>query len=405
MGFYTNTPAEDLDHALSFLAIEPVDSLANADLAFIDLEAFIFNEFPGMDFTNHKFTLKDLCLRFEKLIKEIPEAKKNIVLFVDLKDVKSTASENIFWWSYYNHKFTASKGKDIDAMNKWHELEDIISVDEIAMFKQRREVNLGLCLEVVKKHLLFKEVIFAGIDGSINEKHEFGLDIAEEAYLLKMIDEHQAHKVCQLVEKVQSDKLLNLTRLELAKRDNLAVRFNVISNSKMIDPHIVQAYKKSFFYLNAKEAPLKDSNLVLLINDLDLLSNLPFIDTENPIVAVDFSATSSPNFGYILLKDEGFNQVYSYAKKREKESAEMTLVRSLSQGMISYMKTKPFVDQIAINYMDDFFKPLAGSIGKSLKEFSAPINLLAEKLEFRMEKEESLEEAWEDAERPSPKNS
>lgn len=397
--FYSNFQIEELDNYLSFLNIKKSESIDEAGTLFIDLEKYLFRDFPQYNFSNHSFSLKELINRLDQLIKHIRQDAKSYI-FVRMVDVLSSTSETLFWWSYYNHKFTESKGKDVDAMNKWHQLETSLTVDEVAAFKARRETNLAFYLELVKKHLCFTEVIFAGIDPEVKAKYEFGLDIAEEKYLLKMIEEHKAHRVCHILDQLNASPLLNFVRLELEKHEQSKVRVNVISNSEKLDSKLIDGYKKVLNYLDVEETDLASSNVILLFNDLDLLSALPFIDTENPIMVVDLSRPNSPNFGYILLKDDGFGQVYSYAKQRENEAPAGAVLRSLCEGVLSLLSSKVFTEQIAINYMDDYFSPLAKSHGKSLKEFSTPINMLIEKLEFDTNEEE--QSGWQEAAEAGP---
>ncbi len=397
--FYSNLEREELDNAASFVGLEIAKSIEDAELIFIDLEKYIFKDYPQLSFSNHNFSLKELTNRLDHLIKMISDdgKKRRVYLFAPMIDVRSQVDDNLFWWSYYNHKFTASKGKDTEAMNKWHEFETANDINKIAAFKALRETNLGFYLEIIKKHLHFTEVIFKGIDDDIKKQFEFGLDIAEEQYLIKMIEEHQAYEVCHILESFNATPLLNFVRVRFAEKNHKKVKVHIISNAERTDSKLVEAYKRTFLFMDLEETDLKNSNVVVLFNDLDLMSALPFIDTENPIFVVDLSADSSPNFGYILLKDEGFDQIFSYVKKRPQESPISAFVRGLSQGLLSCKKQRVFGEQIAINYMDDYFKPLAKSHGKTLKEFTGPINLLVEKLEFQLAEQEKADQAWEKA--------
>ena len=83
----------------------------------------------------------------------------------------------------------------------------------------------------------------------------------------------------------------------------------------------------------------------------------------------------------MLLKDDLFNQVFAYVKKRYKEPEHSAIIRALSAGLLSFARGVRFVDQIAINYMDDYFGPLALAMNQPLKSFVNPISILAQRLE------------------------
>lgn len=390
MMFYSNLNGEEITNYMSFLG--PVgqdstvtDSLKNAQQVFIDLETYIFQGFPDKDFASHNFDLKELNNRFNSLVKTLneadPEHKKYRVLFINLIDVKSSTDKQLFWWSYYNHKFAASKGKDLEAMNKWHALENSIGTDKIAEFKFRRENNLAFYLHIIKNHLFFDEILFATINPVVKAETKFGLDIAEELYVRKIIEENNADQICKVVGYLQASPLLYFIKKHLFKDKQLTFKGHIISNSRGLDQTTLVSVREIFSSLSVKESVLNETDFVFLVNDLDLLSSIPYIDTDKPVFAADLSEANSPNFSYLLLKDEGFEQVYSYAKKRNHEKLGDTIIRSLVPGILSLTTETRFVEQIAINYMDDYFAPLAKSFGQSLKEFSGAINLLISKLE------------------------
>jgi hypothetical protein len=82
----------------------------------------------------------------------------------------------------------------------------------------------------------------------------------------------------------------------------------------------------------------------------------------------------------LLLKDDGFNQIYSFAKKKLTEGEAETFVRSICAGLMSFVCKKKFKDQISYNYLNDYFYPLAGAVGKDISEFKVGIGLLEQKL-------------------------
>lgn len=126
--FYYNFQSEELENYLSFLDIKKSASIEDAEELYIDLEKYIFSDYPQFNFANHKFTLRELDARIDKLIKLISKedgSKKKCTLFINLIDVKSSVTEDLFWWSFYNNKFTESKGRDTEAMEKWHNFENL----------------------------------------------------------------------------------------------------------------------------------------------------------------------------------------------------------------------------------------------------------------------------------------
>jgi hypothetical protein len=363
-------------------------SIKEASKAYIDLETYLFASNPRMNFANHTYTLHDLNYRFNELIKVLseidrqdPDNKQTRILRVNLVDVASTADKKFYEWSYYNHKFATSKGRDQEAMNKWHQLEDEINVNDLAQFKARREINLSFYVNIVKNHLFFNRIAFAKYRKPDPEKAEYGLDVAEEIYLEKTIEEYHAQNICHVSEAVITSPLIYLLKdvMEQYKLDK--IRGHYVSNSRKLDYRTKLDLNKVFSYLNVREVPLESSDFVLLINDLDLLTSIPALDTNKPIFVADISMGESPNFGYILLKDPGFSQVYSFAKRRYREDLHDNILRCLVPGLLSFVRSDRFVDQIAINYMDDYFKPLSKSLNQPLKTFVNPISMLAQKLE------------------------
>lgn len=382
--YYTNLETEEFDNYLAFLDLPRTQRLEEATHIFIDLEKYIFQGFPQYSFVNHGFDVKELINRFSTLVELLDQRAEQYVhrvLMVNLVDVKSTVDEDLFWWSFYNHKYAASKGKDQEALDKWSEWENKIGIDRVSGYKALREANLALFLEVVKRHPFFDSIVFGGIDEEQKNEVKFGLDIAEEQYITRTIEEYNGASVCKIVQKPNASILVNLMRHLLQVKGLKHVKGHIVSNSEKVDNKFLKHVREVFLHAGLEEVPIKDTDFVLLINDLDLLSNLPFIDTEKPIFVVDLSSINSLNFGYLLLKDEGFAQVYSYAKHRENEKNNNVMVRSLCAGLLYFMARTSFTEQIAINYIDDFFAPLAKSMGKTLKDFSGPIDLLVHQLE------------------------
>ncbi|NQY79592.1 MAG: hypothetical protein HRT47_04700 [Candidatus Caenarcaniphilales bacterium] len=386
--YYTNFQKKEFQSYLEYLGISYTEKLREADKVFIDLESFLFSNNPKLNFTNHHYKLEDLNFKFNELLKNLSKIdektednKQFRVLRINLADVKSSASEDLYLWSYYSHKYASSKGKDKKALEEWHKLEDKISTNEIAEFKRRREVNLSLFVNIIKNHNFFNRIIFAQ-NRKYDPKYEsFGLDIAEEYYIDKTIKEYHSQNICSINAACLCSPLIFLTKeiLEEYRLNNVKGFF--LSNSQKLDYEILLDIKSIFNYLGIEEAPLDETDFVLLINDLDLLSSIPPIDTEKPIFVADLSVSESPSFGYMLLKDPGFSQVFSFTKKRYKEQSHSAIIRSLSSGLISIARGDRFVDQVAVNFMDDYFTPLSKSLNQPLKSFVNPISLLAQRLE------------------------
>lgn len=386
--YYSNKNIEEFDHFIEHLGLSRVDSISEAFFVYIGLETFIFGGNTNSSFANHNLNARELNDKFNRLLYEFseferkhPGEKQYRVLLTDLVDVKSSVDEDLFRWSYYNHKFAASQGQDSRAMDEWHELEKKIDVNRIAQFKSRRENNIAHYMHLMRNHLFFDKIVFAGIDPSIKEDTKFGLDIAEENYLVKLIKENRATEVCKLNHYGLADPILNLVnKLLLENRINL--KAHIISNSKQLSPVRLQYLRNIFDYLNIKEVAIEDCNFAVLVNDNDDLNVIPIVDTDEPVIAIDLSKQSTPNFSYLLLKDEGFDQIYGYAKKRADEHEINSFVRAISSGIVYFLCRKRFTKQLALNYMDDYFIPLSNSLGKSIDDFRKPIEILTEKLDY-----------------------
>ena len=329
----------------------------------------------------HNHSFEELKALFHKGMQAFEDrADQELILLINLQDVKSEVATDVFWWSYYNHKFAASKGQDSEAMDEWHKLEDKIEAARLLRFRNRREANTALYAYVIKNHHLFSKVLFAAIQPSIKAEFGFGYDLAEEKYILKQIRENHATEVCEMVGHLQADPVMHLVR-DFYENAQQKYSVHILSNSQQLNTELVNNTKEMIRQFGLYEADLENADMVLLINDLDALSVIPLIDSEAPILTVDVSPPNSPNFPYILLKDDGFDQVYSFSKKHPQEAAEFTVLRSLAAGLVSVMRGSRFNEQIAINYMDDYFAPLAHSVGKHLKDFMQPISMLASKLD------------------------
>lgn len=386
--YYSNFQKKEFQSYLEYLGITYTEELREADKIFIDLESFLFSNNPKINFTNHHCKLEDLNFKFNELLKNLSEIDENAkkqkqyrVLRINLADVKSSSCEEIYLWSYYSHKYASSKGKDKKALENWHRMEDKIETNKIAKFKSRREINLSLIVNIIKNHNFFNRIIFARNRNYDPDLESYGLDIAEEHYIEKTIQEYHSQNICSINEACLCSPLILLSKeiLEEYRLQNIKGFF--LSNSQKLDYEIILNIRSIFNYLGIEEAPLKESNFVLLINDLDLLSSIPPIDTDKPIFVSDLSMSESPSFGYMLLKDPGFSQVFSFTKKRYKEQSHSAIIRSLSSGLISIARGDRFVDQVAVNFMDDYFTPLSKSLNQPLKSFVNPISLLAQRLE------------------------
>jgi len=386
--YYSNKNIEEFDHFIEHLGLSRVDSISEAFFAYIDLELFIFGKDSNSSFANHNLNARELNDKFNKLLREFSEFEKKHpgekqyrVLMTDLVDIKSSVDEDLFRWSYYNHKFAASQGQDSRAMDEWHELEKKIDVNKIAQFKSRRENNIAHYMHLMRNHLFLDKIVFAGIDPKIKTDTKFGLDIAEEAYLGKLIKENRAEKVCKIDHYGLADPVLNLLN-KLLIENRISLKAHIVSNSKQLSPERLQNLRNIFDYLNIKEVAIEDCDFAILINDIDDLTVIPIVDTDQPVIAIDLSKPSVPNFSYLLLKDEGFEQIYGYAKKRADEHEINCFIRAISSGIVYFLCRKRFTKQLALNYMDDYFIPLSNSLGKSIEDFRKPIEILTEKLDY-----------------------
>lgn len=390
MIYYYNSYQDELESYLSFLDIPKTDRLSNADFAYIDLEKFIFGErfgsTYGSSFSDHNLDSRELNSRFNVLLSQLneidskgPSKSQYRVVFVNLVDIKSSANENLFWWSYFYHKFSLSNGKDLEAMREWHRFEEALGPKSIAEFREKREANMSLYLNLIKNHLFFDEIFFSSLSPSLKSKVKFGMDFAEEKFLINSIRENKASDVCKMLRFGLANPIYHFLR-NLGD-EPLKLKAHIVSNSKKPESEVLHAAKDILSALRIEEVSLDKTDFVILINDLDLLSLIPELDTDKPIFVVDISLINSPNFPYLLLKDEGFDQIYSFIKKRSSENYESAVLRSLVPGVLSLITKTRFVEQIAINYMDDYFGPLAKSMKKSIRDFKIPINLLIERLE------------------------
>ena len=386
--YYSNKNIEDFDHFIEHLGLSRVNSIAEAAFAYVDLETFIFGGNANANFSNHNLNSRELNDKFNRLLQEFadfetknPGEKQYRVLLTDLIDIKSSVDEDLFRWSYYNHKFAASQGQDSRAMDEWHDLERKIDINKIAQFKSRRENNIAHYMHLMRNHLFFDRIVFAGIDPKIKTETKFGLDIAEEGYLEKLIKENKAEAACSISSYRLSDPILNLlNKFMLENKINLKV--HIVSNSKQLSPVRLQNLRNVFAYLNLKEVAIEDCDFVVLVNDIDDLNVIPVVDSDQPVIAIDLSKASTPNFSYLLLKDEGFEQIYGYAKKRTEEDEITTFIRGISAGLTYFISRKRFTKQLALNYMDDYFIPLSNSLGKSIEDFRGPIDILTKKLDY-----------------------
>lgn len=385
--YYSNDEIEEFDRYAEFLGYSTNNDIENAPFIYINLENFIFEKNQNMSYANHVFTAQELNDKFNKLLihlnnyeKNHPKNKQYRFLNINLVDVKSQVEEDMFKWSYYNHKFAASQGKDTRAMNEWHKLEQSISAARRARFKAMREANMAHYLHIIKNHMFFDSVNFTSIHPQIINEIKFGIDIAEEQYLEKLIKDNKASSRCRKINYGLGSLTLNMIkRFSLTKKFEL--KGHIASSSKKLNPNLLVMVRNLFAFMTVKESSLVDCDFILLVNDLDQLSVIPMIDSDQPIFAVDLSQSSTPNFSYMLLKDEGFSQVFSYAKKKPDETIMNTIIRSFTCGLMSFILNRKFTEQIALNYMDDYFNPLSKALNKNIAEFAMPIKLLTEKLE------------------------
>ncbi len=406
MDYYSNTNIEEFDRFVEFLGFGYSDSISVARNVYIRLEDYLFpskgDDQNKIDFSNHDLSTQELNIRFNRLLAEFAGyetkhmgAKQFRYLSIDLVDVKSSVDEELFKWSYFNHKFAASQGQDAAAMNEWHRLEEKINVNKIADFKARRETNLAFFMHIINNHQFFDQIIFAGLPNEIKHEVQFGLDVAEEQYLGKSIKENQAQGICRVVGNGLSEVVLNLVK-KFAMKSKLKLKGHILANSRKLNTYLLMDIRSAFSYLGILETSIKDCDFVFLINDLDLLSIIPEVSTEKPIFTVDLSQPSTPNYSYMLLRDDGFSQIYAYAKKRQYEEPISTMIRSLCAGLVFFITKSKFSQQLAMNYMDDYFLPLTASLGKDIGDFQAAIDLLTEKLEepqpkINTKKEEIIE--------------
>jgi len=384
--YYSNKKIEEFDYLIEHLDFQRENNLTFAANAYIDLNNYLFGENSNTNFSNHNLGSRELNEKFNRLLHDLsafeksnPSTKQFRGLLIDLIDVKSSTDEDLFRWSYYNHRFASSQGQDQRAMEEWHQLERKIDTNKIARFKARRENNLAHYMHVIRNHLFFDEILFAGIDSQIKLETKYGLDIAEEQYLEKIIRENKAESVCKIVSFKHSDPVLNLLR-KLMLEKKIKLKATIISTSKQLSMLRLKSLREVFAYLGLKEVEIEAADLVVIVNDLDELSLIPIVDSDAPIAAIDFSRSSVPNFAYLLLKDDGFEQIISYAKKRTEEEEIETMIRSISAALAYFISRKRFTKQLALNYMDDYFIPLANSLGKSIEDFRVPIDLLTAKL-------------------------
>ncbi len=389
--YYSNTNIEEFDRYAEFLGKNYCSDITDARVVYIDLETFIFGELAGSElkhgFANHNLTARELNDRFNKLLylfsqfeKKYPGTKQTRFLMIELIDVQSSVDEDLFRWSYYSHKFAASQGQDQEAMSEWHKLEQKIDVNKIARFKARRENNIAHYMHIIKNHQFFDEIIFTGIHPRIKIETKYGLDIAEEIYLDKLIKENKASSVCSIVDYKLGSPVLNLMRHYVFSK-KIKLKGHIVSNSKKLNQFLLMMLRNIFAFLDIQEVSLETCDFVILVNDLDVLSMIPVVDTDKPIFAIDLSQVSTPNFSYLLLKDDGFDQVYGYAKQRAGEKPITAFIRAICCGLMYFVLKRKFVEQIAINYMDDYFLSLSKAVGKSLNDFKGPIELLTLKLD------------------------
>lgn len=385
--YFSNSNQENFKRLVESLGYKFSEKISEAGFVYIDLEEFIFFDNPKLNFQNHQLNSRDLIDKFNKLLhafsefeKNHPQKKQFRFLNFKIDDVKSIGDEELMRWSFYNHKYASSKGLDMDALNEWHSLEKTLDVNKIAFFKARRENNMALFMHVIKNSSFFSEILIGSVPARIKNEIQYGLDIAEEKYIHKIIEENRAAPIVKVVDYFMEDPYLNLVKQQLAFK-KLSFNSCVISNSKKMDKYTLGSIRNIFKYLNIQEVSIDNCDFTVLVNDLDGIDLIPLVDTEQPIFAVDLSSEDNPNFSYLLLKDDGFSQVYSYSKRLAAEQLEETLIRSICCGLGLYLLNRKFTQQIAVNYIENYFKPLAKSLGKTLTEFKGPLDTLTEKLE------------------------
>jgi hypothetical protein len=385
--YFSNSNQENFKRLIENLGYKFSDKVSDAGFVYIDLEKFIFFDNTKLNFQNHQLNSRDLIDRFNKLLhafsefeKTHPQKKQFRFLNFRIDDIKSINDEELLRWSFYNHKYASSKGLDMDALNEWHTLEKTLDVNKIAFFKARRENNMALFMHVIKNHTFFSEILIGSVPAQIKNEMMYGLDIAEEKYIHKIIEENRAASIVKVVDHYMEDPYLNLVKQQLAFK-KLSFNSCVISNSKRMDKYALGSIRNIFRYLNINEVSIDNCDFAVLVNDLDGIDLIPLVDTEKPIFAIDLSSEDNPNFSYLLLKDEGFSQIYSYSKKLANEKVDNTFIRSICSGLGLYLLNRKFTQQIAVNYIENYFKPLAKSLGKTLAEFKGPLDTLTEKLE------------------------
>jgi len=390
--YYTNFQKKEFDSYLDFLQLPQSSKLKAAKKVYIDLDALLFSNNVKLNQSNHPYPLEDLQLKFNTLLKSLAEIdyaaekserkeKQYRILRINLAEIKVADDEDLFYWSFFSHKYTASKGLDEKALDEWHKYEKKIGVDKISEYKARRETNLSLYLSIIKNHMYFNRIIFASNRKQNPLSEQFGLDVAEEIYLNKLIKEHHAQNICSISASCVSSPLFFLSKEIISDYKLSHLKANIISNSRKLSSEIQLDTKLILHHLDIIETDTNNADFIILINDLDLLTKVPDLEINKPIFAIDLSASDSPNFSYMLLKDDLFNQVFAYVKKRYKEPEHSAIIRALSAGLLSFARGVRFVDQIAINYMDDYFGPLALAMNQPLKSFVNPISILAQRLE------------------------
>ena len=236
--YFSNSNQENFKRLVESLGYSYSDKISDAGFVYIDLEDFIFYDNPKLNFQNHKLSSRDLIDRFNKLLFAFSEFEKNHsgkkqFRFLNFKidDVKSLGDEELLRWSFYNHKYASSKGLDLDALNEWHSLEKTLDINKIASFKARRENNIALFMHVIKNHNFFSEILIGSIPAQVKNEMQFGLDIAEEKYIHKIIAENNASRIVKVVDDCLDDPYLNFVKQQLAFK-KLNFNSTIISNSK-----------------------------------------------------------------------------------------------------------------------------------------------------------------------------